>query len=76
MLGIKTTLFAVITMLGLSTQAHAGLILFTDREAFENAVGTPLAFDGFNDKALTTIDISTNSGFKPYRTTSSHVSEG
>ena len=56
--------------------ATAGLILFSDRDAFEAAVDGPLAFDGFNDNSYTLVDLSTGSGFKPYRTTTSHVSEG
>ncbi|GEA13386.1 hypothetical protein [Alteromonas sp. KUL49] len=71
---LRTTLLIIICLISQSVQA--GYILFTDREAFENAVGGELDFDGFNDSALTVISIDTTSGFKRYRTTTSHVSEG
>ena len=71
---VKRTLVALLTFFVM--QAHAGLILFTDRDAFENAANSPLAFDGFNDKDLTEVILSSGTNFHKYRTTSSHISEG
>ncbi len=72
----RLTTTILIIMCLISQSAQAGYILFTDREAFESAVSGELDFDGFNDSALTVISIDTTSGFKRYRTTTSHVSEG
>lgn len=75
MLKMKTLLITILLVSSLR-HAHAGLIIFTDREAFALAAGSPLVFDGFNDPGFTTVSLSSGSGFKRYRTTSSHVSEG
>lgn len=56
--------------------ANASLIVFNDRDAFEAAAGSQLAFEGFNDQAALTVDIATGAGFNPIRRTTSHISEG
>ena len=58
------------------SRAQAGLILYSDRAAFESAAGASLAFEGFNDNTSSLVELSTDAGFNPYRTTTSHVSEG
>jgi hypothetical protein len=75
---MKLNRLLLIFFIAISTlkSANATLLIFDDREAFEQAVNTPLDFDGFNDSALTTIDLSSGTNFHRYRTTTSHVSEG
>lgn len=66
----------IILLLLLMNQARAGLIIYSDRVAFENAATSPLAFEGFNVNGTSTVDLSSNRNFNRYRTTSNHVSEG
>ena len=73
---VKRVLLFVMLVSGAMNQANAGFVLFTDRVAFEAAVGSILSFEGFNDSSLTGVDISTDRNFNPHRTTTSHVSEG
>lgn len=54
--------------------ANAGLIVYTDRAAFENAVNGELDFEGFNDSSLLNDALTLSN--KRYRTTSSLISEG
>ncbi|MPW29540.1 hypothetical protein F9L16_11070 [Agarivorans sp. B2Z047] len=71
---MKYTLLVFAAVLGLTQQAHAGFIAYTDRAAFENAAGAELAFEGFNDPALLNEDLTISAN--RYRSTSSLVSEG
>lgn len=75
---MKTNILLVILFFTLTVlnSANAALLIFSDREAFEQAVGSPLDFDGFNDSSFTTVDLSSGTNFHRYRTTTSHVSEG
>jgi len=72
----KNLLLTLFITLSAVNKANATLLIFNDREAFEQAVSSPLDFDGFNDSALTTVDLSSGTNFHKYRTTTSHVSEG
>ena len=71
---MKYTLLVFAAVLGLTQQAHAGFIVYTDRAAFENAAGGELAFEGFNAPALLNEDLTVSAN--RYRSTSSLVSEG
>ena len=57
-----------------ASQSIAGLILYSDREQFESAVSTPLAFESFEDNVLE--DVGVQSGYIRYRTYSSVVTDG
>jgi len=76
MFKFSSLIAVLIALLAIPFNTHATLIIFDDREAFENAVSSPLDFDGFNDSAFTTVDLSSGTNFHRYRTTTSHVSEG
>ena len=66
---VSTVIFSLI-----STKANASLMFYSDQTAFESAVTSPLAFEGFNDNSLELVDVE--SGYIRYRTNSSLVSEG
>jgi len=55
------------------SQCIAGIIYFTDRIEFEDAVGSSLSFENFNGAFSTAIDVS---GYKKFYDSSSLVSEG
>lgn len=73
---LKHLLLTLFITLNVVNNANATLLIFNDREAFEQAVNSPLDFDGFNDSTFTTVDLSSGTNFHKYRTTTSHVSEG
>jgi len=73
---LKHLLLTLFITLSVVNNANATLLIFNDREAFEQAVNSPLDFDGFNDSTFTTVDLSSGTNFHKYRTTTSHVSEG
>lgn len=73
MQGIARLLLTVCTLITASS-AYAGLIQYTNESDFNSALLAPLTFEGFNDNELS--DVSVESGFIRYRTTSSLVSEG
>ncbi|MFD2166817.1 hypothetical protein ACFSJY_11170 [Thalassotalea euphylliae] len=66
------TLFLLAMMSFTSVNANAGLILFTDRDEWESAVGTSLDFEGFNSADDILVDYSSGS----LKRTSSLISEG
>lgn len=72
MKGLLACILLVVTM----NNAHAGLILFDDRDAFELAVAEQLSFEGFNVKGVTNPDFDFVSGKKGFSSTSSQISEG
>lgn len=76
MVNIKQVLVGVVLFLSVSQDALAGLIFFDDRDAFEQAVDSTLAFEGFNDNTTALVDLQTDSNWNPYRSTSTLVSEG
>jgi len=73
---LKLLLLILFITLSAVNNASATLLIFNDREAFEQAVNSPLNFDGFNDSTFTTVNLSSGTNFHKYRTTTSHVSEG
>lgn len=73
---LKHLLLTLFITLNVVNNANATLLIFNDREAFEQAVNSPLDFDGFNGSTFTTVDLSSGTNFHKYRTTTSHVSEG
>ena len=74
MLSISTYAKSLLLLMVLIAPAktYAGFILFTDRDAWEAAVNSPLAFEGFNDGQSLTVSYSTGS----LKRTSSLISEG
>jgi len=71
LISISTSLFI---LLGATQTANAGLILYSDRESFEEAVTGNLSFEGFNSVDTLNEDLTVNKS--RYRTTTSLVSEG
>jgi len=77
MLGkFKHILLTLVIALAYINQAHAGLIVYTDRAEFESALSSPMAFEGFNDSEQLSSDISLISGARSYKSSDSLVSEG
>lgn len=72
---LQRTILCAITFC-FSAQANAGLILFSDRTLFENAVDHSLTFESFEDKSYDDFIIQSDPNFIRFRTTSSHVSDG
>ena len=67
MLGkFKHILLTLVIALAYINQAHAGLIVYTDRAEFESALSSPMAFEGFNDSEQLSSDISLISGARSY----------
>lgn len=69
-------LLLILSLFFFTGQACAALIVFNDRTEFENAVGTALAFEGFNQDMSDYIALDTGGRAPAYRTISSHVNEG
>ncbi|WP_448550377.1 hypothetical protein [Thalassotalea fusca] len=73
---LKHVVLTLLIALAYVNQAHAGLIVYTDRAAFEEALNSPMAFEGFNEIDLVNSDFSSISGYIGSRTGNSLVSEG
>lgn len=63
----KTTIvglaFALLGLLGMVKQANASIVVFTNRTAFEGALGTPIQTETFNDAILLTgLSFNSNTG--------------
>ena len=71
LISISTSLFI---LLGATQTANAGLILYSDRESFEEAVTGNLSFEGFNSSDTLNEDLTVNKS--RFRSTTSLVSEG
>jgi hypothetical protein len=71
---MKAVLLGIAITIASISSANAGLILYTDRAAFENAITDSLDFEGFNDANELNEALSLSNS--RYRASTSLVSEG